>query len=303
MTSCCAIAGRTARGVERAGRRARSPPAGHPGPVAGRPTSRWCSGSHVLTYNGEIYNHRRCAPQLPGPWHSTRRHRGAAAPAGAARHAASRPSSPGCSRSRIWDAAGAAPDRSRATGSASSRSYYRILPDGIAFASELKALLVLGKPADRRERRARLSVSRLCPGAEDDLSAASAKLPAGHTLTWQDGRVRIERYWQPSTAIEARTRGRYAAMSSTSCCARSIPAHTLSDVPVGVFLSGGIDSALTAYYLDAPRTYSLGFDARDRSELEAARARRGALGHGAHRDDGAGRGFRAGARCDSAALR
>ena len=51
-----------------------------------------------------------------------------------------------------------------------------------------------------------------------------------------------------------------------------VPAHTLSDVPVGVFLSGGIDSALTAYYLDAPRTYTLGFDSGARSETAAARS-------------------------------
>jgi asparagine synthase (glutamine-hydrolysing) len=50
-----------------------------------------------------------------------------------------------------------------------------------------------------------------------------------------------------------------------------VPAHTLSDVPVGVFLSGGIDSAVTAYYLDTPRTYTLGFDSGARSETDAAR--------------------------------
>jgi asparagine synthase (glutamine-hydrolysing) len=51
-----------------------------------------------------------------------------------------------------------------------------------------------------------------------------------------------------------------------------IPQHTVSDVPVGVFLSGGVDSALTAYYLDTPRTYTLGFEAGARSEADAARS-------------------------------
>ena len=50
-----------------------------------------------------------------------------------------------------------------------------------------------------------------------------------------------------------------------------VPQQTVSDVPVGVFLSGGMDSALTAYYLDAPRTYTLGFEAGGRSEADAAR--------------------------------
>src|SRR5260370_9272405 len=53
--------------------------------------------------------------------------------------------------------------------------------------------------------------------------------------------------------------------------AEVIPQHTVADVPVGVFLSGGIDSALTAYYLDAPRTYTLGFESGARSEADAAR--------------------------------
>ena len=49
-------------------------------------------------------------------------------------------------------------------------------------------------------------------------------------------------------------------------------------MPVGVFLSGGIDSALTAYYLDGPRTFTLGFDADERSEADAARALAAHLG-------------------------
>jgi len=97
-----------------------------------------------------------------------------------------------------------------------------------------------------------------------------AKLPAGHTLTWVKGRISIERYWNPSTVIIAR--GAEDTVQELDALLREVvPAHTLADVPVGVFLSGGIDSALTTYYLDAPRTYTLGFDLGKRSETDAAR--------------------------------
>ena len=143
------------------------------------------------------------------------------------------------------------------------------MPDGIAFASELKALLVLGElqidPSAVRD----FLFHGYVP-APKTIYRGIAKLPAGHTLTWAEGRVQIERYWRPSTAIEVRTADD-TLHQLDELLREVVPAHTLSDVPVGVFLSGGMDSALTAYYLDAPRTYSLGFEARDRSELDAAR--------------------------------
>jgi asparagine synthase (glutamine-hydrolysing) len=159
--------------------------------------------------------------------------------------------------------------------------YYQILPDGIAFASELKALLVLGKPEIERGAVRDFLFHGYIP-APKTIYQGIAKLPAGHTLTWEDGRVTIERYWRPSAAIVPRSKDD-TLQRLDEVLRLVVPAHTLSDVPVGVFLSGGMDSALTAYYLDAPRTFSLGFDARDRSELDAARAAARHL-HTAHTD-------------------
>jgi asparagine synthase (glutamine-hydrolysing) len=148
--------------------------------------------------------------------------------------------------------------------------YYRILPDGIAFASELKALLLLGKPEIERSAVRDFLFHGYVP-APKTIYQGIAKLPAGHTLTWQDGTIRIERYWRPSTALAARSEDD-TLQRLDELLREVVPAHMLSDVPVGVFLSGGMDSALTTYYLDGPRTYSLGFDARNRSELDAARS-------------------------------
>jgi asparagine synthase (glutamine-hydrolysing) len=224
-------------------------------------------GSLVLTYNGEIYNHERLRQDLRGPWHSS-------GDTETLLHLLAEQGIAGLERLAgmfalaLWDAAShrllLVRDRLGI-----KPLYYRILPDGIAFASELKALLVLGTPPIDRSAVRDFMFHGYIP-APKTIYQGIAKLPAGHTLTWEDGRVNIERYWRPSTAIA--TRSADDTLQQLDELLRDVvPAHTLSDVPVGVFLSGGMDSALTTYYLDGPRTYTLGFDSHDRSEVDAAR--------------------------------
>jgi asparagine synthase (glutamine-hydrolysing) len=224
--------------------------------------------SHVLTYNGELYNHEPLRAALPGSWASSGdtevllRLLAVEGSAGLQRIA-------GMFAFASWD--------SRAKQLLLARDrlgikplYYRLLPDGIAFASELKALLLLGKPEIDRSAVRDFLFHGYIP-APKTIYQGIAKLPAGHVLKWQDGKVNIERFWNPSAAIVERSPGQ-TLEHLDGLLREVIPEHTLSDVPVGVFLSGGLDSALTTYYLDAPHTYTLGYESGARSEAEAARS-------------------------------
>jgi asparagine synthase (glutamine-hydrolysing) len=224
--------------------------------------------SQVLTYNGEIYNYQRLRSSLPGPWQSS-------GDTEVLVHLLAKFGS-ACLERLVGMFAFAAWDtRERRLLLARDRLgmkplYYQLLPDGIAFASELKALLVLGKPEIDPSAVRDYLFHGYIP-APKTIYRGIAKLPAGHSLTWADGRVQIERYWHPSTAIVERS-VEDTVRELDMLLREVVPAHTLSDVPVGVFLSGGIDSALTAYYVQAPRTYTLGFDVGERSEASAARS-------------------------------
>lgn len=224
--------------------------------------------SLVLTYNGEIYNHQLLRRELKGPWHSTGDtetllHLLAERGIGALDAVA------GMFAFALWDEARRrlllVRDRL-----GMKPLYYRLLPDGIAFASELKSLLLLGRPSVDRSAVRDFLFHGYIP-APKTIFEGIAKLPAAHVLTWDDGQVGIGRYWQPPVSIVRRSEA--DTLQQLDALLREVvPAHTLSDVPVGVFLSGGMDSALTTYYLKGPRTYSLGFDSRERSELDAARS-------------------------------
>jgi len=225
-------------------------------------------GAHALTYNGELYNYRELRAELPGPFESHSdtevllqllardglRCLGRLA---------------GMFAFAFWDAPNrrllAARDRV-----GMKPFYYRELDQGLAFASELKALLELGVPAIDRSAVRDFLLHGYIP-APKTIYEGIRKLPAGHCLTWMDGKLAIERYWAPSAEI--RPRSEDEALEQLDAILRQVvPEHTLADVPVGVFLSGGIDSAVTAFYLDRPRTFTLGFDVKERSEADAARA-------------------------------
>jgi asparagine synthase (glutamine-hydrolysing) len=231
-------------------------------------------GSHVLTYNGEIYNYEALRAEFPGPWRAN-------SDTEVLLHLLAREGTRGLSKVvgmfafALWE------EGARRLTLVRDRLgikplYYRILPDGVAFASELKALLVLDKPQIDASAVRDYLFHGYVP-APKSIYRGICKLPAGHALTWQDGRVRIERWWQPSARIKMRSEEE-TLHELDALLTDVIPAHTLADVPVGVFLSGGIDSALTTSYLRAPRTYSLGFEAKERSELEGARAAAAHLG-------------------------
>jgi asparagine synthase (glutamine-hydrolysing) len=153
--------------------------------------------------------------------------------------------------------------------------YYRHVGGELWFASELRAL----------------------PRGEIDLDALEGflafnsipapysifrdvrKLPAGHVLVWEDGEISLERYARPGPVGEEELRDGDEAELIEELRARlrdSVKAHLLSDVPVGVLLSGGVDSAalaaLAAQETPEPvHTFTIGFAERSFDERDDAR--------------------------------
>jgi asparagine synthase (glutamine-hydrolysing) len=153
--------------------------------------------------------------------------------------------------------------------------YYRADSAGLAFASELRALPRGEIDLDALE--AFLAFNSI--PAPLTIFRESRKLPPGHVLVWEGGEPRIERFARPAPVPVGQLRGDDEAELIEELRARlrdSVRAHLVSDVPVGVLLSGGIDSsALTALAAqessDPVRTFSIGFEERSFDELEDAR--------------------------------
>jgi asparagine synthase (glutamine-hydrolysing) len=148
----------------------------------------------------------------------------------------------------------------------------------LTFASEIKALLADDPSLAEMSPRALdqyLTMRFVHP--PETFFARVRQLPAAHFMVWENNRARIERYWNLSygpkwSYSEAETLERIDTL-----LAETVKLHLLSDVPVGAFLSGGLDSTLIASYAAQSlgselRTFSMGIPYRDLNELPYAAA-------------------------------
>jgi asparagine synthase (glutamine-hydrolysing) len=166
--------------------------------------------------------------------------------------------------------------------------------DTLLFGSEIKALFAsdLVKPEVNTEALPEVLSTRYTSGS-DTLFRGIHKLLPGHLLCFERGEVRIRRYWDVPVG-EAASAGRRARMSDQETIDRfrslleeSVRLRLMSDVPLGMFLSGGIDSsaiaAIMARQIDRPlQTFSVAFKDRAFNELEYAREVARAIGADAH---------------------
>jgi asparagine synthase (glutamine-hydrolysing) len=159
--------------------------------------------------------------------------------------------------------------------------YYRRRGGGsISFASELKALMRepgFPRELDRDALEAYLQLNWVPTPLT--IFAAARKLEPGHLLVAENGAVRTERYARPAPVASGAVRRESEQDLAAELRDRlrdSVRAHLVADVPVGVMLSGGVDSSMLAALASQEsagrlKTFSIGFEEKTFSELDRAR--------------------------------
>ena len=155
---------------------------------------------------------------------------------------------------------------------------YAKTANAFVFGSEFSALL-LHPSVSREIDRAALDdyLTFMCVPAPQTAYRDIRKLEPGHTLTLtRTGEVKTGRYWEPDFSKKIKVSEEEAGERALELLREAVRVRLMSEVPLGAFLSGGIDSsavvALMAEASPAPvKTFSIGFEEQDFSELHHAR--------------------------------
>ena len=155
---------------------------------------------------------------------------------------------------------------------------YSHQPNGdLIFGSEFQALLkhpAISRDVDHDALDDYMSY--LCVPAPKTAFKQIRKLEPGHWLRWKNGEIETRRYWLPDFSKKIKISEEEAIVETTRIVRESTRLRMISEVPLGAFLSGGVDSstvvALMAEESSQPvKTFSIGFEEQDYSELKYAK--------------------------------
>ncbi len=242
-------------------------------PIHNHDRSKW------IVFNGEIYNYQELRTQLEKQGHSFY----TSSDTEAIIHLFDRYGADCVTHLRgmfafaIWD------ENERSLFAARDRVgkkplLYSHQPNGdLIFASEFMAMLkhpAISREVDNDAINAYLSY--LCVPAPLTAFRQIRKLEPGHWMKWQDGKLETKRYWQPDFSKKISISEEDAIEETTRLLQEATRLRMISEVPLGAFLSGGVDSSIVAALMAREssrpvKTFSIGFEEQDFSELMYAR--------------------------------
>ena len=242
-------------------------------PISNEDETAW------IVFNGEIYNHAELRPKLEAQRHRYRTHSDTETiihlyeqyGRDCVRHLR------GMFAFAIWDA------KKKRLFIARDRLgikplYYRLTSESLVFGSEIKVVLAAGaRPEFRRGALPEYLAFGFISGAETFYDGISKLMP-GHTMEVDpEGNVSVEPYWDLTITGEDSSRSEADYVEQyRGLLEQSVNSHLMSDVPLGVFLSGGLDSSAVAALMTKLRrapveTFSVGYAEDAYSELPYAR--------------------------------
>jgi asparagine synthase (glutamine-hydrolysing) len=241
-------------------------------PLANEDESIW------IVFNGEIYNHRELRKRLEGAGHRFRTHSDTEAIV----HLYEDEGLDflahlnGMFALAIWDG------RQRRLVLARDRLgkkplYYRHEPHRLLFASELKSLLQVPGIERQIDSQAldEYFTLQYVPHPRT-IFRGFAKLPPGHLAVYHDGRLSVERYWSPDFNVQTGRPLADCIDELRALVTSAVEMRLESEVPLGAFLSGGVDSSLVVGLMqrlarEPVKTFSIGFPVGDFDESGYAR--------------------------------
>ena len=154
---------------------------------------------------------------------------------------------------------------------------YAHVNGNLIFGSEFSALLLHPDVSrDIQPEALDYYLSFMCIPAPLTAYKAIRKLEPGHWLRWRKGEIEHQRYWQPDFTKKLDIDEEEAGERTVEILREAVRVRLMSEVPLGAFLSGGIDSSAVVALMaqessERVKTFSIGFDEQDFSELHHAR--------------------------------